>query len=155
MKVLKIQHRSFEVSQVFDGTEISFEDWQAASFLPSANSTLVLPNSALLQGLEADFSVFDTIILEFPSFKDGRAYSQARRLREQFGFKGEIRARGDFGRDQILFMLRAGISAFEAEDENVVAFEAALREFSLFYQTCADAAVPVWHLRAHRAVAAA
>src|SRR5215207_4159683 len=52
------------------------------------------------------------IALRFPVFRDGRAYSQARILREQHGFDGELRATGQVLRDQFLFMLRAGFDAF-------------------------------------------
>ena len=40
------------------------------------------------------------IALVFPKFRDGRAYSQARLLREHYGFRGELRATGDVLRDQ-------------------------------------------------------
>lgn len=53
------------------------------------------------------------IALNFPKFTDGRAYSTARRLREQWGFEGEIRARGDVLLDQIPLMLRCGFDTFE------------------------------------------
>src|SRR5579872_3715405 len=35
------------------------------------------------------------VALVFPKFKDGRAYSQARLLRERHGYRGELRATGD------------------------------------------------------------
>jgi uncharacterized protein (DUF934 family) len=75
------------------------------------------------------------IALEFPVFRDGRAYSQARRLRERHGFKGEIRAIGDVLRDQFLFMTRAGFNAFEVKKAaDAEAFTQALSEFSIRYQ---------------------
>jgi len=75
------------------------------------------------------------IALEFPSFRDGRAYTQARRLRERYGFTGEIRATGDVLRDQFWFMARAGFNAFEVKKAaDAEAFAAALGEFSMPYQ---------------------
>jgi uncharacterized protein (DUF934 family) len=75
------------------------------------------------------------IALEFPIFRDGRAYTQARRLRERYGFKGEIRATGDVLRDQFLFMVRAGFDAFEVKKAaDAEAFAEALGELSLRYQ---------------------
>ena len=75
------------------------------------------------------------IALEFPVFRDGRAYSQARRLRERHGFKGEIRATGDVLRDQFLFMARAGFNAFEVrKPADAEAFIQALNAFSIRYQ---------------------
>jgi uncharacterized protein (DUF934 family) len=79
------------------------------------------------------------IALEFPVFRDGRAYTQARLLRERHGFKGEIRATGDVLRDQFFFMVRSGFDAFEVKkDVDAEAFAHALREFTVRYQPAAD-----------------
>jgi len=56
------------------------------------------------------------IIIDFPQYTDGRGYSQARVLRKQLGFSGELRAMGDVRPDQLLFMMRAGIDAFDFSD---------------------------------------
>lgn len=53
------------------------------------------------------------IALSFPKFTDGRSYSTARRLREQWGFEGEIRATGDVLLDQVPLLLRSGFDALE------------------------------------------
>jgi uncharacterized protein (DUF934 family) len=79
------------------------------------------------------------IALKFPVFRDGRAYSQARILREQYGFDGELRATGQVLRDQFLFMLRAGFDAFEVtKDADAAAFPEAIRRYSVFYQPTGD-----------------
>jgi uncharacterized protein (DUF934 family) len=79
------------------------------------------------------------VALVFPTFKDGRAYSQARSLRERFGFRGEIRATGDVLRDQFLFLHRAGFDAFEVrKPEDAAAFCEVLRIYDVFYQPAAD-----------------
>ena len=57
------------------------------------------------------------VALVFPGFSDGRAYSQARILRERYGFRGELRATGQVLRDQFLFLLRAGFDSFEVSKE--------------------------------------
>ncbi len=103
--------------------------------------------------MKCDLSGFSTIILDFPAFKDGRAYSQARLLRERYGYSGEIRARGDILRDQLLFMARCGFDAFEYQGD-VASAEAAMREFSFAYQSAADQAAPVWRRRLSKAAAA-
>ena len=51
--------------------------------------------------LGADVHRFSLVALEFPKFRDGRAFSWARMLRTRLGFTGEIRAVGDFLYDQI------------------------------------------------------
>ncbi len=53
------------------------------------------------------------IAIDFAKFTDGRGYSTARALREQAGFKGEIRATGEVLIDQIPLMIRCGFDAFE------------------------------------------
>ena len=54
-----------------------------------------LPNTANIADLVADLPHWPVVALEFPKFADGRAYSQARLLRERYGYQGEIRAVGD------------------------------------------------------------
>ena len=54
----------------------------------------------------------------FRRFRDGRAYSQARLLRERHGYDGELRATGQVLRDQFVFMLRAGFDAFEVKKDS-------------------------------------
>lgn len=54
--------------------------------------------------------------LHFPSFTDGRAFSQAHLLRRRRGFRGEIRATGDVLIDQLVFMQRTGFSAAVLKD---------------------------------------
>lgn len=86
--------------------------------------------------------------IAFPKFRDGRGYSSARILREA-GFAGEIRAAGDVLVDQLGFMRRAGFDSFAPNaplDPAVVA--ATLSRFPFVYQKAADAARPVWALRA-------
>lgn len=51
--------------------------------------------------------------IEFPRFNDGRGFSQARLLREKYGYKGQLRAVGDVTRDRLRFMHRCGIDAMQ------------------------------------------
>ena len=59
-----------------------------------------------------DVQHFALIALEFPKFRDGRAFSWARMLRTRLNFTGEIRAVGDFLFDQISYLHRVGVNAF-------------------------------------------
>src|SRR5258705_5208673 len=84
----------------------------------------------------------------FPTFRDGRAYSQARLLRERHGFKGELRATGQVLRDQFVFMLRAGFDAFEVKKESdAEAFAATVKRYSVFYQPTGDGRITALHRR--------
>lgn len=66
---------------------------------------------AIVRDLE-DFSV---IALEFNKFTDGKGFSTARLLREQYGYKGELRAIGDVPRDTFQLLL-FGFDAFEQHE---------------------------------------
>ena len=89
-----------------------------------------------------DLEHLGVVALAFPVFKDGRAYTNARRLRERYGYTGEIRAIGNVLRDQYLFMLRCGFDALEVkEGETEKDWEKAVRAFSVFYPPAADGRV--------------
>lgn len=95
-----------------------------------------------------DLAFFALVALEFPAFKDGRAYSHARVLRQRYGYTGEIRATGDVLRDQLLFMIRCGFDTFEvAGNLTPKVWNEALSEFTAFYQPAADGRRPAWELR--------
>jgi uncharacterized protein (DUF934 family) len=86
-----------------------------------------------------DLDSLGVVALAFPVYRDGRAYTNARRLRERHGFKGEIRAIGNVLRDQYLFMQRCGFDALEVkEGETEEDWEKATNAFSDFYQPASD-----------------
>lgn len=89
------------------------------------------------------------IAVRFPAFTDGRGYSIARLLRERHRYRGELRAMGDIGRDQLHYLARCGFDSFELrEGEDPGAAQAALAEFSEAYQAAADEPVPLFRRRA-------
>src|SRR6266702_5939251 len=79
---------------------------------------VIWPNNRNLDDLVPYLLKLAAVALVFPSFRDGRAYSQARLLRERHGFRGELRATGQVLRDQFVFMLRAGFDAFEVKKQS-------------------------------------
>lgn len=127
-------------------TEVALDEWLAGA-RPPGPAAVVVPNTADLSAVGGALGEAAAVILSFPNFKDGRAYSQARVLRERFDYGGEVRARGEVLRDQALFMARVGIDAFETADPDFSGLEAALAEFSKFYQSGADGSEPAWRLR--------
>ena len=79
---------------------------------------------------------------------DGRGYSQARALRERFGFKGEIRAVGDVFRDAMFYMHRCGVNAFELKPgQDLADALRAFQDFSFGYQGAADDPTPIFRRR--------
>ena len=71
-----------------------------------------LSNEQRPEVLQSFLPAISLISLNFPKFADGRAYSQARHLR-QSGFTAELRATGDVLPDQLSFMIETGFTAFE------------------------------------------
>ena len=91
------------------------------------------------------------VALEFPAFRDGRAYSYARLLREKYGYQGELRAVGDVLLEQLHFMVRTGFDAFEIESDDPLGdFRVAAEDFSVWYQPTADGRRTAIELRQQR-----
>ncbi len=89
--------------------------------------------------IKDDLGRFDVIALEFPVIADGRSFSHARILRDRLGFGGELRAVGGVLEDQIFFMSRCGIDAFELEAARDIGRAlSALTEFTAPYQAGSD-----------------
>jgi uncharacterized protein (DUF934 family) len=98
-----------------------------------------IPNTLPTAEIGADAAKFGLIAVAFPNFTDGRAFSQARVLRSRYDYAGEIRATGAVVRDQLQFMQRCGIDAFEVPDRALEEdWFAALSEMDLFYQPAED-----------------
>ncbi|TCK09141.1 DUF934 domain-containing protein [Marinobacterium mangrovicola] len=88
------------------------------------------------------------IALQFPSFRDGRAYSQANLLRTRYKFKGDLRAVGDVLRDQLALMRHCGFSSFVVrEDKSVADALKGLEGFDLIYAGSAANPEPLFRRR--------
>ncbi|GGC63009.1 DUF934 domain-containing protein [Chelatococcus reniformis] len=92
-----------------------------------------------LDGIEADLHRFALIVLSFPKYTDGRAYSLARLLRERHGFAGELRASGEVLRDQIPLMRRCGFDAFAISHAGTLKalLEGRIKDVDIHYQPAA------------------
>jgi uncharacterized protein (DUF934 family) len=99
--------------------------------------------------LGPDVNHFSLIVLEFPKFRDGRAFSWARMLRTRLGFTGEIRAVGDFLYDQMNYQRRVGFDAWEVPDNfTIEMFKRAVTEMTNVYQPSTDGKKTIRQLRA-------
>jgi uncharacterized protein (DUF934 family) len=144
---------------VLDGAELPDDGAiliAAARFLEGPEAVLkragkvgvIWPNSRDLDDLVPYLDRLAAVALVFPSFRDGRAYSQARLLRERHGYDGELRATGQVLRDQFVFMLRAGFDAFEVKkDADADAFAETVKRYSVFYQPTGDGRVAAFNRR--------
>jgi len=100
---------------------------------------VIWPNNRPIGELEPYLGQISLVALVFPTFRDGRAYSQARLLRERIGWEGHIRATGNVLRDQFLLMARSGFDQIEPTKEADAAhFDEAMDSYTVFYQPTAD-----------------
>jgi uncharacterized protein (DUF934 family) len=145
--------------QIADGAELPGDGAilvPAARFLEDPEAMLrragklgvIWPNNRNLDDLVPYLDRLAAVALVFPSFRDGRAYSQARLLRERHGYDGELRATGQVLRDQFVFMSRAGFDAFEVrKDADADAFAETMKRYSVFYQPTGDGRVTALNRR--------
>jgi uncharacterized protein (DUF934 family) len=165
VKAGKITDDSFV--HLADGAELPGEGdvlVPAARFLENPNSFLqrkgrteektevktgvIWPNNRDVDDLVPYLDRLAAVALVFPSFRDGRAYSQARLLRERHSYRGELRATGQVLRDQFVFMLRAGFDAFEVKKQSdAEAFALTVKRYSVFYQPTGDGRLTALHRR--------
>jgi uncharacterized protein (DUF934 family) len=114
----------------------------------SGPTGVIWPNNRDLDELVPYLDKLAVVALVFPTFRDGRAYSQARLLRERYGYKSELRAIGQVLRDQFVLMLRAGFDAFEVKkDADAEAFAATVKRYTVFYQPTGDGRITALHRR--------
>jgi uncharacterized protein (DUF934 family) len=121
---------------------VSLQQWQAHREALLQRGTplgVILPSDEKPAALSADLQHFALIALDFPTFRDGRAYSSARILRQRYGYTGELRAVGDVLLEQLHFMHRVGFNSFAlASDDAVAAWEIAANDISVWYQPTED-----------------
>ncbi len=144
---------------VADGAELPGDGAilvSAARFLEDPEALLrrggklgvIWPNNRNLDDLVPYLDRLAVVALVFPTFRDGRAYSQARLLRERYGYDGELRATGQVLRDQFVFMLRAGFDAFEVKKQaDAEAFAETVKRYTVFYQPTGDGRVTALNRR--------
>jgi uncharacterized protein (DUF934 family) len=110
-----------------DKVVVSLKRWRAERAALAARNAplgLLIPAGETWNDVVADLPRFPVIVVTIPKYADGRAFSVARLLRERDGYEGEIRATGTYIIDQVPFMMRVGIDAFETSDPALIrAFE--------------------------------
>lgn len=103
---------------------------------------IIWPNNRRVDELAPYLEKLALVALVFPKYRDGRAYSQARILRERYDYDGEVRATGEVLRDQFLFFIRSGFDALDVKkDADAEAYADAVKRYSVFYQPASDGEV--------------
>lgn len=124
---------------------VSLARWQQDDMQPGTRAFGVsIPNTVDLASVIERLRALPLLVLEFPSFADGRAYSQARLLRDRYGYTGELRASGDaVVLDQLAMLQRCGFTSFALRaDQDPARCLDALRASGFAYQPI-DAHTPV------------
>ncbi len=96
--------------------------------------------------LADDLAHLPIIAIDFPLFTDGRGFSYGRTLREQCKYKGEVRAIGQFIRDQLYYLSRCGFDSFAIETTDPEKALGSLYDFSSGYSAAIDQPLP-WFRR--------
>jgi uncharacterized protein (DUF934 family) len=106
---------------------------------------VLVPNTADIEAVYPEIADRPLLALQFPTFTDGRALSQAVVLRKRLRFARELRAVGDVIRDLVFWLGRCGFdSIVPRKDQNLEGCRAALGELGVAYQAAADEHTPVW-----------
>ena len=109
------------------------KDWDTLAKFPGVLGVR-LPNTVRATDLTPYLSQLGLIVLSFPGFTDGRAYSLARQLRLD-GYQSELRATGNVLPDQLQFMRQVGIDSFDVTERfPLEVWQRASRQMSLAYQ---------------------
>ena len=117
---------------------LAFRAGNPSEALLARAGVLLLPADDV-HPLAAFVATLPLVVIHLPEFKEGRGYTQARLLRDRFGYKAELRATGQVRVDLVYHLARCGVDAFElAEGERVDVALAELQRFSVAYQPCAD-----------------
>src|ERR1700691_4005931 len=120
---------------------VTLAQWQLEPDTWLARGTplgLVLSPAHRVNQIAADLEHFALIGAEFSGPGEGRGYTQARQLREQWKFTGELRATGYVRRDQLFFMARCGFNSFELPDTDFADANTAFATFTAAYQPSND-----------------
>jgi len=121
-------------------------EWIAAAGAASGPAALLLTATDELETLARHLQEVRWIVIEFAKVGEGRGYSQARLLRQRYGYAHELRARGALKRDQLVFLARCGFDAFDLDPaEDLAAAVGALDTFTVAYQDGDEALVQLRH----------
>jgi uncharacterized protein (DUF934 family) len=116
---------------------LTLEQWHAVrdTWPPGLPTGVTLANTVDVETLAGDLPRLALVVLQFPKWTDGRAYTQARLLRARLRFAGELRATGDVVVDMLPLLARTGFSTVQLRhDQRRDAAERTLGFFAGHYQ---------------------
>lgn len=116
---------------------LTLEQWHAVRDTWPADlpAGVLLPNTADVEALAADLPRLALVVLQFPKWTDGRAYSQAHVLRARLRYAGQVRASGDVLVDMLPLLARTGFDAVQLRhDQSEASARRALEIVTEHYQ---------------------
>ena len=146
MKIIKDKHNIEESwthiadsDEIIDGDiTVSLSRWtkeKAELSNHQGNIGIRISPADTVEDIAADLKNVKLIAVEFPAFTDGRAFSHARLLRSRYGYDGEIRAIGNYMPDQVFYLTRVGVNAFQLENpEQLELALSTMDDFTVKYQ---------------------
>jgi uncharacterized protein (DUF934 family) len=112
---------------------------------PASGFGLLVGGDCDVKLIEPLLPRLNLIAVEFPKVVDGRGYSLAYLLRNRLKYKGELRAVGDFTRDQLFYLQRTGFNAMTLRaGEDAEDALAAFGTFTVRYQGSTDELAPLF-----------
>ena len=122
---------------VRDHSLLTLEQWHAVreTWPATVPAGITLGNTVDIETLAGDLPRFGLVVLHFPKWVDGRAYTQARLLRARYRFQGDVRATGDVLVDMVPLLARTGFSQAQLRaDQKLDVAQRALGFFAGHYQ---------------------
>lgn len=116
---------------------LTLEQWHAVreTWPADVPAGIGLANTVDIETLAADLPRLGLLVLHFPKWVDGRAYSQARLLRARYRYAGQVRATGDVLVDMVPLLARTGFSQAQLRaDQKLDVAHRALGFFAGHYQ---------------------
>jgi uncharacterized protein (DUF934 family) len=116
---------------------LTLEQWHAVrdTWPADVPAGVSVANTVDIETLASDLPRIGLVVLHFPKWVDGRAYTQARLLRARLRFAGQVRATGDVLVDMVPLLARTGFSQAQLRaDQKLEAAERALGFFPGHYQ---------------------
>ena len=129
---------------------LTLAQWHAVrdSWPAGMNTGVIVPNDTDIEVLGPDLPRLSLVVLQFPKWTDGRAYTQGRLLRRRFRFTGQVRATGEVLVDMVPLLARTGFDAAQLRsDQSLESARRALGFFPGHYQGDAQEPQP-WFARA-------
>jgi uncharacterized protein (DUF934 family) len=100
---------------------LNLEQWGKTKdkiYISGLKVGIIINSDDSLKSIEKYLSTFSIIQINFKTFKDGRPFTMAKKLRKLHSYDKEIRASGYILPDQYIFLTRCGFDSVEIKEED-------------------------------------